>query len=69
MGVTKIDTIENSGENWLLADFGVDSEDGKHYILTTDHVHASELFLLGSVREQAELVSILLNEHWKDGRR
>ena len=69
MGVTKVDTIENSGENWMLADFGVDSEDGEHYILTTNRVHASELFLLGSVREQVELVSSLLNEHWKDGRR
>ena len=29
-----------SGDNWLVADFGV--IDGMHYFLTTNHVNASE---------------------------
>lgn len=70
MGPFKVDTIENAGENWLIADFGVDAEDGKHYILTTDHVHASELCALGTAREQAELACRLLNaQHEAKGNR
>ena len=61
MDVFKIDIIKNSGENWLVADFGVD-EDGEHYILTTDRVRASEY---GDVSRGAkgdcELVARLLN--------
>jgi len=60
----KVDTIENIGDNWLVADFGVDSNTGKHYILTTDHIHASEVYLLGTVEEQVNLVCKLLNAHY-----
>ena len=61
----KVDTIENAGDNWLIADFGVDVEDNKHYILTTDHIHASELAALGTAREQAELACKLLNAQYE----
>ena len=66
MRIFKVDTIENAGENWLIADFGV-GRDGKHYILTTDGVHASQLGLLGDAKEQADLACDLLNDHWRDG--
>jgi uncharacterized ParB-like nuclease family protein len=39
--IFKADTMENVGENHLIADFGVD-QDGKHYILTTNHIHGTE---------------------------
>lgn len=64
MNIFKVDTIENIGDNWPIADFGVD-EDGTHYILTTNHIHASELYKLGMVKEQVELVCLLLNEYYK----
>lgn len=61
MDIFKVDTIENSGDNWLIADFGVD-QDGKHYILTTNQVHASELHQYsGGAKADAELVCKLLN--------
>jgi hypothetical protein len=63
-GPFKVDLMENSGENWLIADFGVSSGDDQHYILTTDHVHASELWRLGTAREQVTLVCELLNRHY-----
>lgn len=65
MAVFKVDTIEQAGENWLIADFGVDS-DGEHYILTTDHVHASEMadYDLGA-KGDAELVAKLLNGYYE----
>lgn len=36
------DTKENAGKNWLLASFGRSMKDDD-WILTTDHVHASEV--------------------------
>lgn len=40
----KVDTIDNIGDNWEVGMFtGNDSEDGRKYIVTTDHVRASEL--------------------------
>ena len=65
MDIFKVDTIENVGDNWLIADFGEDDETDKHYILTTNQVHASELWRLGTVKEQIELVCLLLNEYYK----
>ena len=61
----KVDVIKNIGDNWLIADFGAD-EDGEHYILTTDRVHASESdeVMLGA-KEDAELVCRLLKEHYR----
>lgn len=64
MGIVKVDVIENAGDNWLIADFGT-AMDGKHYIVTTDYVHASDLGMLGDAKDQAELVCELLNEHWR----
>lgn len=58
-----VDTIDNVGKNWLIADFGSDI-DGTHYILTTNKVRASEGSLLGTVHEQAKLCCRLLNEHY-----
>lgn len=64
----KVDTIENVGDNWLIADFGTD-QDGKHYILTTDGVRGSELSAIsGGAQQDAELVCRLLNEHLEGGR-
>lgn len=63
--VFKVDTIANIGDNWMVADFGADA-DGKHYILTTDHLHASEAgeFTEGA-KADAELVCKLLNDHYR----
>lgn len=69
MKVFKVDTIENSGENWLIADFGTDQDDNKHYILTTDHVPASHLYMMGTAREHAELACKLLNGWWEEDER
>lgn len=60
----KVDVMDNFGDNWLIADFGVDV-DGKTYILTTDHVHASEYHIFSEgPKADAELVATLLNEHF-----
>ena len=64
MDIFKIDILENCGNNWMIADFGED-DDGNHYILTTNQVHASELHKLGTVKEQVELTCLLLNEYYK----
>ena len=64
MDIFKVDILENFGNNWMIADFGED-DDGNHYILTTNQVHASELHKLGTVKEQVELVCLLLNEYYK----
>ncbi len=59
----KVDTIENVGENWLVANFGMD-EDGKEYILTTNYVHASEYGLVSDgAKGDCELVAALLNAY------
>lgn len=59
----KVDKIENVGENWLIADFGVDN-DGEQYILTTESIHLSELheFSQGA-KADCELVARLLNAY------
>lgn len=57
----KIDIIENLGDNWLIADFGADY-DGENYILTTDHIHATEVgYLSDGAKADAELCAKLLN--------
>lgn len=57
----KVDTVENIGDNWLIADFGTDM-DGKNYILSTNYVHASESHqYTKGAKEDAELVCALLN--------
>jgi len=63
--VFKVDTGDKIGENWLVADFGMDG-DGQNYILTTDHIHASEAgeFAQGA-KADAELVCRLLNDHFR----
>ena len=38
----KADIEENIGDNWLVAECGLDIKDQKKYIVTTDHVRASE---------------------------
>jgi hypothetical protein len=65
MEVFIVDTIENVGENWLVADFGLDTETNKNIILTTNRVHASELNKYSKgAREDAQLVADLLNKHY-----
>ena len=57
-------TSNNDGENWLVADFGTDA-DGKNYVLTTDHIRASEVGAVsGGAKFDAELVARLLNEYY-----
>ena len=57
----KTDIKKNMGENWFIADFGLDP-DGNEYILTTDNVRASEVGLLsGHAKGDAELCARLLN--------
>ena len=49
-----------TGDNWFIA-FGRDN-DGKDYSLTTNFVHASELYeISGGAKQDAELVANLLN--------
>lgn len=61
----KVDTIENAGKNWQIADFGV-APDGKHYILTTNHLHTSNAAKHGNAKTQVELVCKLLNKYYTD---
>lgn len=62
----KVDTMDNVGRNWLIADFGTDAN-GEHYILTTDYVRGSESHkFIGGAKADAELVCDLLNEFYKD---
>lgn len=57
----KADISENIGQNWFIANFGMD-EDGNEYILTTDHVHASEVgHVSDGAKADCELVATLLN--------
>jgi len=66
MNIFKTDVIENVGDNWFIADLGVD-QDGKHYILTTDYVHASELGLFsGGPKFDGELICHLLNNYYEE---
>lgn len=59
-GPWKADIEKNTGNNWLVAGtFGNSSIDGKDYILTTDHVHASEV--QGDAKTDAEGLAELRN--------
>lgn len=65
MGYFKVDTVKNIGENWLIANFGLD-EDGEQYIVTTNHIHASEYWEISlGAKGDAFLVCELLNQHYK----
>jgi hypothetical protein len=46
-----VDTIQNVGRNWLIADCGSERADNQHYIVTTDHVHASEIIHGGALND------------------
>jgi hypothetical protein len=46
-----VDTMQNAGRNWLIADCGVERKDNQHYIVTTDHVHASEIIHGGALND------------------
>ena len=49
-----------------IADLGVD-QDNKHYILTTNYVHASELHMFShGPKEDGELIAQLLNEFFTE---
>lgn len=64
--IFKVDVIENIGDNWMIADLGVD-EDGKHYILTTNHIHASELHMFSwGPKRDGKLIAELLNEFYTE---
>jgi len=53
------------GDNWLVASFGNDAEDGKDYVLTTNFVHASELYQITfGAGGDCELVADLLNWYY-----
>lgn len=62
----KDDDGRGVGDDWLLADLGVDP-DGNHIYVTTDRVHASELAGL-RILEPRDLAVFLVgkvNESWK----
>jgi len=60
----KTDIEENIGENWFLANFGMDG-DGNEYILTTNHIHASEVgHVSQGAKADCELVAKLLNAYY-----
>ena len=62
----KADIQDNRGENWWLADFGVD-ENGKEYILTTNNVRASEAgFVSHGAKSDCELCAKLLNAYYNN---
>lgn len=62
----RVDVKENSGDNWPIADFGVD-EDGKHYILTTNNVRASNYpDVSKGAKGDAELCAELLNAYYNN---
>lgn len=62
--IFKVDTIANAGKNWLIAELGED-DDGEKYILTTQGVHASELYYYSQgAKADGELIARLLNEHF-----
>jgi len=68
MDIFKVDVIENAGENWMIADLGTDI-DGKHYIITTNYVRASELSAYSDgPKGDAELIVRLLNEYYEHHR-
>ena len=59
----KVDTMDNFGNNWMVANFGAE-DDGKEYILTTDSVHCSEYAgITRGAKGDAELVAKLLNAY------
>ena len=56
------------GDNWLLADMGVDP-DGVHWYVTTDHVRASEFVgmnLLAEPEMLAEFLRDQINREWHE---
>lgn len=62
--IFKADTKENMGDNWLMATFGTSAGDGKDYILTTNSVHASELYnYMDDAKDDCERVAQLLNAY------
>jgi len=64
--IFKVDRIENRGINWFVADFGEDG-DGKHYILTSNNMHADEFSCYSEgAKADAELVAKLLNCHFNN---
>jgi len=64
--IFKVDLAKNAGKNWLVADLGRDV-DNKNYILTTDHVQASEAsYYLQTAKIQGELIANLLNWYWSN---
>lgn len=61
-----IATKNDDGANWPIAWFGQD-ENGDHWSLNTDNVHASELdqYSCGA-QGDAELVAELLNKYYAE---
>lgn len=54
------------GDDWLLADLGVDLDLTAHY-LTTDHVPGSEIPpVLDDARRFGEMLVELINTEWKE---
>lgn len=65
MAKFKVSNSDDVGENWTLISCGMD-EDGKYYYVTTDHVHASELYQYSQgAKADAELIVKLLNEYYE----
>ena len=57
-------TAEEAGDNWIIC-FGAEP-DGTNWYVTTDHVHASEAYLVtGGAKVDAQLVAELLNKHFE----
>lgn len=58
-------TANDDGENWLICWTGRD-QDGNHYNVTTDHVHASELYQFSrGAKGDAELIARLLSWYYR----
>jgi len=66
MNIVKVNTADAyEGEDWLVATLGTSSIDNKDYIITSDHIRASEIdSYLPDPKNDAELIVKLLNKYF-----
>ena len=58
----KVTTKDKFGEDWPIAFSAGESQDGNEYLITTDHVRASDIpDTVMDAKETAELIVTLLN--------
>lgn len=66
MGMNNFKVSNNGGDDWLICWTGQD-EKGVHWNVTTNQVHASELFRFSKgAEEDARLIADLLNKYYSN---